>query len=110
MKPGTASATVATRILGNDPGLRKTGFGQRLLKPATPLRDAKTALQEWAQGRGMALPAYKVVGREGPDHAPSFTVSVTVGDYEPELAQGPSRQEAEKAAALIMLLKREGPL
>ena len=27
MKPGAASATVATRILGIDPGLRKTGFG-----------------------------------------------------------------------------------
>ena len=74
------------------------------------IKDPKTQLQEWAQGRGMALPAYKVVGREGPDHAPSFTVSVTVGDYEPELAQGPSRQDAEKAAALTMLLKREGPL
>ena len=27
MKPGAASASVATRILGIDPGLRKTGFG-----------------------------------------------------------------------------------
>lgn len=72
------------------------------------IKDPKTQLQEWAQGRGLALPAYKVVGRQGPDHAPSFTVSVTVGDYEPELAQGRSRQEAEKAAALAMLLKREG--
>lgn len=72
-------------------------------------KDPKTQLQEWAQGRGMALPLYQVVGREGPDHAPSFTVSVTVGDYEPELAEGRSRQEAEKAAATVMLLKREGP-
>ncbi|MBA4012287.1 MAG: ribonuclease III [Phenylobacterium sp.] len=73
------------------------------------IKDPKTQLQEWAQGRGMPLPLYKVVGREGPDHAPSFTVSVTVGDYEPELAEGRSRQEAEKAAATVMLLKREGP-
>lgn len=73
------------------------------------VKDPKTQLQEWAQGRGLALPLYKVVGREGPDHAPSFTVSVTVGDYEPELAEGRSRQEAEKAAATVMLLKREGP-
>lgn len=72
-------------------------------------KDPKTQLQEWAQGRGLPLPLYKVVGREGPDHAPSFTVSVTVGDYEPELAEGRSRQEAEKAAATVMLLKREGP-
>ena len=76
---------------------------------APQIKDPKTQLQEWAQGRGLALPLYKVVGREGPDHAPSFTVSVSVGDYEPELAEGRSRQEAEKAAATVMLLKREGP-
>ena len=75
---------------------------------APQVKDPKTQLQEWAQGRGLPLPLYKVVGREGPDHAPSFTVSVRVGDYEPELAEGRSRQEAEKAAALVMLLKREG--
>ena len=75
---------------------------------APQVKDPKTQLQEWAQGRGLPLPLYKVVGREGPDHAPSFTVSVSVGDYEPELAEGRSRQEAEKAAALVMLLKREG--
>lgn len=73
------------------------------------VKDPKTQLQEWAQGRGLPLPLYQVVGREGPDHEPSFTVSVTVGDYEPELAEGRSRQEAEKAAATVMLLKREGP-
>lgn len=81
---------------------------ERLSEPRT--KDAKTQLQEWAQARGLPLPSYKVVGREGPDHAPSFTVSVTVGDYEPEQAEGRSRQEAEKAAATVMLLKREGPL
>jgi len=75
---------------------------------APQVKDPKTQLQEWAQGRGLPLPLYQVVGREGPDHEPSFTVSVTVGDYEPELAEGRSRQEAEKAAATIMLLKREG--
>jgi len=74
------------------------------------IKDPKTQLQEWAQARGMPLPAYKVVDRTGPDHAPSFTVSVTVGDHEPELAEGRSRQEAEKAAAMAMLLKREGSL
>jgi len=72
-------------------------------------KDPKTQLQEWAQARGLPLPAYKVVGREGPDHAPVFTVAVSVGDYEPEHAEGRSRQDAEKAAATVMLLKREGP-
>ncbi|MGZ3401711.1 MAG: ribonuclease III [Caulobacteraceae bacterium] len=67
----------------------------------------KTALQEWAQGAGKPLPQYQVVAREGPDHAPQFTVEVTVAGHEPVKASGRSRQEAEKAAAQA-LLKREG--
>jgi ribonuclease-3 len=72
-------------------------------------KDPKTQLQEWAQGRGLALPAYEIVSREGPDHAPCFTVSVEIEGFPPERAQGRSRQDAEKAAAQQMLLKREGP-
>jgi ribonuclease-3 len=67
----------------------------------------KTALQEWAQGQGRPLPRYEVIAREGPDHAPRFTVLAVVEGYEPERATGRSRQEAEKAAAQ-QLLKREG--
>jgi ribonuclease-3 len=67
----------------------------------------KTALQEWAQGAGKPLPRYDVVTREGPDHAPRFTVEAVVEGYEPARAFGRSRQEAEKAAAQA-LLKREG--
>ncbi len=69
--------------------------------------DPKTALQEWAQGAGKPLPHYAVVGRRGPDHAPIFTVEVTVQGYAPVKADGRSRQEAEKAAAMA-LLEREG--
>jgi ribonuclease-3 len=67
----------------------------------------KTALQEWAQGQGKPLPRYEVTAREGPDHAPRFTVEVVVEGYEPERAVGRSRQDAEKAAAQ-QLLRREG--
>jgi ribonuclease III len=79
----------------------------RLSEPRS--KDPKTQLQEWAQGLGLPLPAYQVVGREGPDHAPCFTVQVTVEGFPPEQALGRSRQDAEKAAAQVMLLKREGP-
>ncbi len=71
------------------------------------IRDAKTALQEWAQGLGRPLPAYAVVSRTGPDHRPLFTVEVSVQGLAPEAADGASRQEAEKAAA-AKLLAREG--
>jgi ribonuclease-3 len=67
----------------------------------------KTALQEWAQAAGHPLPAYDVLKRVGPPHAPTFTVQAVVEGYEPAQASGRSRQEAEKAAAQA-LLKREG--
>lgn len=70
--------------------------------------DPKTQLQEWAQGRGLPLPVYEMVGRTGPDHAPSFTVQVRVDGYPVEVGEGRSKQDAEKAAALNMLLNREG--
>ena len=57
---------------------------------------------------GLPLPAYEVVERSGPAHAPNFTVEVKVRGFEPERGEGGSRQSAEKAAAQTMLLKREG--
>ena len=71
-------------------------------------KDSKTQLQEWAQGLGLPLPAYAVVAREGPAHAPMFTVEVRVAGFDPERGEGGSRQAAEKIAAQVMLLKREG--
>jgi len=75
---------------------------------APRLRDPKTALQEWAQARGKPLPAYAVTNRVGPDHAPTFTVSVEVAGLVPVSAQGRSRQEAEKAAAAQLLAREQG--
>lgn len=71
------------------------------------LRDAKSALQEWAQGRGLDLPGYVETQRQGPDHAPLFTTSVVVSGFAPALGEGPSKRIAEQAAAGAMLL-REG--
>ena len=66
-------------------------------------RDPKAAVQELAQGRGKPLPAYVVVSREGPDHAPTFTVEVTVEGLPPATGEGASRQAAEKAAAQTLI-------
>ncbi|HEY3813674.1 MAG TPA: ribonuclease III [Caulobacteraceae bacterium] len=69
--------------------------------------DPKSRLNEWALGRANVSPVYRVVGREGPDHAPRFTVEVEVEGVAPISGAGRSRQEAEKAAAAAML-DREG--
>jgi len=67
--------------------------------------DAKSVLQEWAQGRRLPLPRYLDVAREGPDHAPRFTTEVQIDGVEPERGKGASKREAEQAAALAMLLR-----
>lgn len=69
-----------------------------------PLRDAKSALQEWAQGRGLDLPDYIELSREGPDHAPHFTTRVEVRNVKPAQGEGDSKREAEQSAATAMLL------
>lgn len=69
--------------------------------------DAKSALQEWAQGQGLALPEYVEVSREGPDHAPRFTAEVRISGKRPARGTGNSKRTAEQAAASA-LLAREG--
>jgi ribonuclease III len=63
----------------------------------------KSALQEWANGRGLRSPVYEVVERSGPQHAPVFRVRVSLRGIEPVEAEGSNKQEAEKAAAQAML-------
>ena len=67
------------------------------------LRDPKNALQEWAQGRKLGTPSYRLAGREGPDHAPRFTVEVTVTGFEPASGEGQNLRTAEQAAARSLL-------
>lgn len=78
-------------------------FEPRIEAMGAPPRDAKTALQEWAQARGLARPVYAVVGIEGPAHAPSFEVEVALADVPPARAVAPSKRAAEQAAAEAML-------
>jgi ribonuclease-3 len=67
--------------------------------------DAKTRLQEWAQGRGMAPPAYVVTGREGPDHAPRFTIEARLESGETTAGQASSKKQAEQVAAAALLAR-----
>jgi ribonuclease-3 len=75
--------------------------------PGAAGRDPKSALQEWAQAQGLALPVYAVVGRSGPDHAPNFVISVTVDGFAAAEAEGPSRRIAEQNAARALLVREK---
>jgi len=64
------------------------------------LKDAKTLLQEWLQGRGLPLPEYVLVREEGADHAKKFYVQCRIaGDDNVMEACGDSRRKAEQAIA-----------
>lgn len=79
-------------------------LGPRLvnLPDAESLKDPKTRLQEWLQGRGLALPDYEVAGVTGPDHAQKFAVSC-MACGQSTTGSGRSRRAAEQAAAEAML-------
>lgn len=69
-----------------------------VVEQAAPPKDAKTALQEWAQKRGLDLPSYTITGRSGPPHAPEFTVTVNVGAMT-GTGTGANKRAAEQLAA-----------
>jgi ribonuclease-3 len=74
------------------------------------MRDPKTMLQEWAQSRTRATrdaPVYRLVKREGPDHAPHFLVEVSVSGEGSATGEGGSKQEAQQAAAKALLVRLE---
>jgi ribonuclease-3 len=87
--------------------LVERAFAAQLATPRRPMRDPKSALQEWAQGRGLPTPTYAVVEQIGPDHAPRFRVVVKVQGQENGWGVGTSKRAAEQDAARDLLL-REG--
>jgi ribonuclease III len=78
-------------------------WGGRIAAVEPDARDAKTSLQEWAQARGMPPPDYVEAGRSGPDHAPVFTVRVSVASGEAAEATAGSKRLAEQTAARMLL-------
>jgi len=82
----------------------------RMERSSKPPLDPKTELQEWAQGRGMPLPSYRIAHREGPDHAPTFTIAVSVAEGLEAIGIGSTRRAAEQAAAgsLLNMVRTDG--
>lgn len=68
-------------------------------------RDPKSALQEWAQAQGQTPPDYLERGRDGPDHAPVFTIEARLSDGRAEAAKAGSKRQAEQMAAKALLEK-----
>jgi ribonuclease III len=74
------------------------------LPAASDLKDAKTRLQEWLQGRGFALPAYTVLEVTGEPHDQRFRVRCDVPALAvTAVADGSSRRRAEQEAAQRIL-------
>ena len=82
-------------------------WGARIATAEAAARDAKTTLQEWAQARGQAPPAYVESARSGPDHAPRFTVEVRLDTGETATAEAGSKRQAEQGAAQALLERME---
>jgi ribonuclease III len=80
---------------------------ERMRRPRRPLRDPKTELQEWAQGKGLPTPVYREIERTGPHHDPQFRVAVELPGLAPAEGVGGSKRAAEKVAASVMIA-REG--
>lgn len=86
-----------------------TLWRDRLEGVAKDARDAKTALQEWAQAQGMPPPLYEQLGRDGPDHAPVFRIAVRLADGRSAEAEGAGAKRGVEQAAAAALLAQVAP-
>ena len=78
-------------------------WGARVGAVKEDARDAKTALQEWAQARGLPPPDYVELARTGPDHAPVFTIAAQLKSGQSAEVTAGSKRQAEQAAARALL-------
>lgn len=85
-------------------------FAQRLndIKPGNEQKDPKTRLQEYLQGRKIALPVYDVIDTSGQSHNQQFIVRCVTEVIDKEvIAKGTSRRKAEQSAAQQVLVLLE---
>ena len=78
-------------------------WGPRLRDVKSAPIDAKSALQEWAQGRGLATPSYTLLSRDGPDHAPVFQIEACLDNGIKAKGKARSKKLAEQDAAQKLL-------
>ncbi len=91
---------------GLEPARRfiRNAWGAMMQAQAAPPKDPKTALQELLLARGLGLPEYRMLSREGPPHDPVFVIEVAGAG---QLGRGSagSKRAAERQAAEDLLLK-----
>lgn len=80
-------------------------WGDRIARVEPDARDAKTALQEWAQARGAPPPSYVELARSGPDHAPVFVIEVRLTSGETARGEASSKRQAQQVAAKALLAR-----
>ena len=83
----------------------RTAWADRVDSHGKAPKHPKSALQEWAAANNRKAPAYELVGRSGPHHAPTFVVKVSIRGVGEAEAEGLNKQEAETAAAEALLEK-----
>ena len=81
----------------------RTHFDDLLTDTKIPPKDPKSALQEIAQKRGVALPIYKLINSTGPAHAPIYTIELEFISMLSVKATASSKKAAENLAAIEML-------
>lgn len=107
---GACEAVIAALYLDGGMDVARA-FVERYWAPlyetlGTDMRDAKTRLQEWSQGRGRGesgAPVYTLKDRSGPDHAPRFVVEARVPGLDAVTGEGGSKRAAEQDAAARLL-------
>lgn len=80
----------------------RRAWGDRVSRMDEAPKHPKSALQEWSALHGRKPPAYTLVSRIGPHHAPRFVVAASVGEVHAQ-AEGSTKQEAETAAAAKLM-------
>ena len=96
---------VSRRRHGSGGEIHRAALDGAGVEGAHPPRNAKTVLQEWAQGRGLPVPAYRVTEQSGPAHAPQFTIEAAVQGHAPARASAANKRDAERMAAERLLEK-----
>lgn len=89
--------------LGTAEGFIRAHWTKLMAEDLKPPKDAKTALQEYAQSKGLQLPIYREISRDGPPHDPVFTIEVLLNENVSMTGKAGSKRHAEQKAASALL-------